>query len=125
MEIIRDIEQEPRGVYTGAIGYLKPDGGAQFNVAIRTAVVDERRGVVEFGVGSGVVWDSDPDREYDECLLKGSVLGRRPEPFDLLETIRWTPGEGFFLLERHLDEAPGVRAVLRIRLPGSPDSRGA
>jgi para-aminobenzoate synthetase/4-amino-4-deoxychorismate lyase len=102
MEIIRDIEHEPRGVYTGAIGYLTPDGGAQFNVAIRTAVVDERRGALEFGVGSGVVWDSDPDREYDECLLKGSVLGRRPEPFDLLETIRWTPEEGFFLLERHL-----------------------
>jgi para-aminobenzoate synthetase/4-amino-4-deoxychorismate lyase len=65
-------------------------------------VVDHRSGALEFGVGSGVVWDSDPEEEYEECLLKGSVLGRVPQPFELLETLRWTPGEGFFLLERHL-----------------------
>ena len=41
-------------------------------------------------------------REYEECLLKGSVLGRRPPAFELLETLRWTPDEGFFLLDRHL-----------------------
>lgn len=103
MGIIRALERRPRGVYAGAVGYVAPDGRAQFNVAIRTAVVDERRGTIAFGVGSGVVWDSDPAREYEECLLKGSVLGQRPGRFDLLETMRWTPADGFALLDRHLD----------------------
>lgn len=103
MQIIRSLEPDARGIYTGAIGYVAPDGRAQFNVAIRTAVIDLRAGRLDFGVGSGIVWDSDLDQEYDECLLKGSVLGQRPEPFELLETMRWTSGEGFYLLERHLD----------------------
>ena len=102
MEILRDLEPEARGVYTGAVGYVAPGGDAQFNVAIRTAVVDEGQGTVSFGVGSGIVWDSSATAEYDECLLKGAILGRAAPAFDLLETMRWTPGEGFFLLERHL-----------------------
>ena len=102
MEILKDLEPESRGVYTGAVGYVAPGGDAQFNVAIRTAVVDEGRGTVSFGVGSGIVWDSDAAAEYDECLLKGTVLGRAAAAFDLLETLRWTPDGGFFLLERHL-----------------------
>jgi para-aminobenzoate synthetase/4-amino-4-deoxychorismate lyase len=71
-------------------------------VAIRTAVVDREAGAVEFGVGSGIVWDSDAADEYAECLLKGSILGRRAPRFDLLETLRWSPPEGFFLLDRHM-----------------------
>ena len=102
MEILKELEGEPRGVYTGAVGHVRPDGNARFSVAIRTAVVDHRRGSVEFGIGSGIVWDSDPEEEYEECLLKGSVLGQRPAPFDLLETLRWRPDEGFWLLDRHL-----------------------
>ncbi len=94
MEIVRELEGHPRGVYTGAIGHVRPDGSARFTVAIRTAVVDRVGGRVEFGVGSGIVWDSVAGDEYDECLLKGSVLGRRPRPFELLETMRWTPAEG-------------------------------
>ena len=58
MGIIQNLEASPRGVYTGAIGYLSPNGRGHFNVAIRTAVVDRERGVAEFGVGSGIVWDS-------------------------------------------------------------------
>lgn len=102
MEIIETIEREPRGVYTGAVGWVAPGGEGRFNVAIRTAVVDARARALEFGVGSGVVWDSEWEREYNECLLKGSILDRRPSSFELLETLRWTPGEGFFLLDRHL-----------------------
>lgn len=103
MEILRELEPEPRGIYTGAIGHVPPDGNAVFNVAIRTAVVDRVRRSVEFGVGSGIVWDSSAAAEYQECLLKGAVLGRRTPRFELLETMRWTPPEGFFLLDRHLD----------------------
>ncbi|MDR1989273.1 MAG: aminodeoxychorismate synthase component I [Acidobacteriaceae bacterium] len=103
MQLLAQIEAEPRGVYTGAIGYVTPDGEAQFNVAIRTAVVDRRAETVEFGVGSGVVWDSDADAEFEECLLKGRILGQRAETFELLETLRWTVDHGYFLRERHLD----------------------
>jgi para-aminobenzoate synthetase/4-amino-4-deoxychorismate lyase len=101
MEIIAGLETRPRGVYTGAIGYLEPDGRMQFSVAIRTAVVDERQHTLDFGVGSGIVWDSVADREYDECLVKGSILRRTPS-FQLLETMKWTPEEDVVLFERHL-----------------------
>jgi para-aminobenzoate synthetase/4-amino-4-deoxychorismate lyase len=102
MEILTELEPGPRGIYTGAMGYVAPGGDAQFNVAIRTAVVDETRGTVSFGVGSGIVWDSKSGGEYDECLLKAAVLGRVPPNFELLETMRWTPDGGFFLLDRHM-----------------------
>src|SRR5665213_82253 len=103
MELLNELEGEPRGVYTGAIGHVSPDGNARFNVAIRTAVVNRAQERVDFGIGSGIVWDSDPSAEYGECLLKGSVLGRRPVAFELLETTRWRSGDGFLLLDRHLD----------------------
>jgi para-aminobenzoate synthetase/4-amino-4-deoxychorismate lyase len=103
MEIIRELENGPRGVYTGAIGFWGPDRRAQFNVAIRTAVVDCETGRAEYGAGGGIVWDSDPEAEYRECLLKTKVLTATRPDFDLLETLRWNPGEGFFLLDRHLD----------------------
>jgi para-aminobenzoate synthetase/4-amino-4-deoxychorismate lyase len=102
MEILAGLEPEPRGVYTGAVGYIAPGGDAQFNVAIRTAVVDEVHQRISFGVGSGIVWDSTADAEYEECLLKAAVLGRSIPAFELLETLRWSPEAGFDLLERHL-----------------------
>jgi len=75
MQIIRALEQEPRGVYCGSIGFFAPGlRQAIFNVAIRTVVLDHARGAGEMGVGSGVVWDSDPAAEYRECLLKARFL---------------------------------------------------
>lgn len=102
MELLTDLELQPRGVYTGAIGYIAPGGAARFNVAIRTALIDRVAGRLQFGIGSGIVWDSDVDEEYDECLLKGRVLTARSPEFDLLETLRWAPREGFTLLDRHM-----------------------
>jgi para-aminobenzoate synthetase / 4-amino-4-deoxychorismate lyase len=102
MQIIRALEPEPRGVYTGAIGYAAPDGRAHFNVAIRTVVIDRERRRAAFGVGSGIVWDSVDRDEYDECLLKAAMLARPVEPFELLETIGWDPTGGFRLLPEHL-----------------------
>ena len=75
MEVIREVEVGPRGVYCGAIGSASPAAGgfrAAFSVPIRTATVQHGRG--RYGVGSGIVWDSDPAAEYAECLLKGRVL---------------------------------------------------
>lgn len=105
MRIINDLEPNPRGVYTGSIGFIAPDRRAQFNVAIRTATIDRQRGRAVYHVGSGVVWDSDARDEYDECLLKARVLHARPNnaaDFRLLESLRWAPDEGYFLLEYHL-----------------------
>ena len=102
MAIISELERRPRGVYTGAVGYVAPDGSAQFSVGIRTAVIDVASERLTYGVGSGIVWDSDAAAEYQECLLKAAIFERRPQVFDLLETLRWSPTDGFFLLDRHL-----------------------
>jgi para-aminobenzoate synthetase / 4-amino-4-deoxychorismate lyase len=101
MEIIRELEALPRGVYTGAIGHIAPDGNAQFNVAIRTLFIDSDGGG-EMGIGSGVVSDSRVDAEFEECLLKARFLTDADAPFELIETLRWEPNTGFYLLERHL-----------------------
>lgn len=101
MQIIRDLEDQPRGVYCGAIGLIAPNGDAFFNVAIRTLVLrPDGRG--EMGIGSGVVFDSDPDAEYDECLLKAAFLVRSSPQVGLVETLRWQADVGYVLLERHL-----------------------
>ena len=72
MQRIRELEDGPRGVYCGALGYAAPGGEAAFNVAIRTAVVADGAG--RYDVGSGVVWDSRAEAEYAECRLKARVL---------------------------------------------------
>ena len=102
VEIIRELEAEPRGVYTGAIGMLGPDGAARFNVAIRTLTLfADRQG--EIGIGSGVVQDSQADEEYDECLLKMKFLTEPPQNFELIETMRFDSASGVYLLDRHLE----------------------
>lgn len=101
MDIIRHLEDRPRGVYTGAIGFAGPGRVAQFNVAIRTLQVDRRAGRAVYGIGSGIVWDSDAGREYEECRSKALVL--RPAPdFQIQTTLRWEPGSRYGLLPRHL-----------------------
>lgn len=101
MEIIRELEPQPRGVYTGAIGFIGPDRQARFSVAIRTVLVDRERRQAGYGVGSGLVWDSDTASEYEECRLKARVL-TTPRPwFQLLEALLWEPDSGYFLWAEH------------------------
>ena len=102
MSLITREEQTPRRIYTGTIGYMAPDRQAQFNVAIRTVLIDKTHGVAEYGVGGGIVWDSVSGDEYDECGTKAKVLCDPPVTFQLLETLLWTPSEGVFLKDRHL-----------------------
>lgn len=102
MQIIHELEEEPRGLYTGSIGYFSPERKAVFSVAIRTLVVDRRTDQAEFGVGSGIVHDSEPDLEYNECLLKSRFLTERPGEFELIETLRWEHRQGWVVLEEHL-----------------------
>ncbi len=101
IEIIRELETEPRGIYTGAIGMFAPNGDAHFNVAIRTLVID-RMGHGEMGIGSGIVHDSDAIAEYEECLLKARFLTEPSSPYSLIETMRWQADDGYYLLEYHL-----------------------
>jgi para-aminobenzoate synthetase/4-amino-4-deoxychorismate lyase len=102
MNIIAELETTPRKIYTGSIGFITPDRKARFNVAIRTAIIDQEQMKAEYGAGGGIVWDSTSADEYQEALLKARVLKQRPIEFSLLETLMWTPKEGYFLLEKHL-----------------------
>ncbi|MEM1207243.1 MAG: chorismate-binding protein, partial [Acidobacteriota bacterium] len=116
--LIRGLETGPRGIYTGSIGYLAPDGRSQMNVAIRTAVVDRRRGVATYGVGGGIVWDSEAEAEWQEARAKALALDpghRRGVPdgdFELFETLLWRRRRGYFLLERHLQRLSASAAHL-------------
>lgn len=153
MQIIDELEMQPRGLYTGAFGWLAPDGDCRFNVAIRTlhlpadtatrdaakdsaapasvGVAREGAEIASSGgqavrpgrrarlsVGSGIVIDADPAREYAECLLKAEFLTRFDPGFELIETLRLqqpaalAPGlppcaagmpRAYPLLGRHLD----------------------
>ncbi|MCP4749637.1 MAG: aminodeoxychorismate synthase component I [Proteobacteria bacterium] len=107
MEIIRELESTPRGIYTGAIGFLSPGGRAQFNVAIRTVTINRMSGLAEYGVGGGIVWDSDAEEEYRECLTKAAILHGGRKPFKLFESLLWDPEDGYFLLGEHLDRLSG------------------
>ncbi len=102
MEIIAELESSPRRVYTGTIGFITPERRAQFNVAIRTVLLHKTSGQTEYGVGSGIVWDSKPGNEYAECLTKTRVLRPVARDFELLETMLWSPSGGYRLLEYHL-----------------------
>ena len=103
-QIIRELEPFPRGIYTGAIGLLWPDGDMVFNVAIRTLAVESNTRRATLGVGGGITWGSTVESEYDESLLKASFLTERWPEFSLLETLALIEGE-YKLLERHLRRA--------------------
>jgi para-aminobenzoate synthetase/4-amino-4-deoxychorismate lyase len=102
MDIIRELEDFPRDLYTGTIGFLRPGGDCIFNVAIRTIVLDTQTSLATFGVGGAITADSTPDGEYGECVLKASFLSRPRPDFRVLETMVLETGQ-YFLLERHLE----------------------
>ena len=110
MEIVAALEQRPRGLYTGAVGYVRPDGDCTFNVAIRTIVIDRETGAATMGVGAGITADSAPRHEYDECLVKAAFTNLKreasPSSFLLLETMRLEDGDVTHL-NRHLARMAG------------------
>jgi len=107
MEIIDELEPDPRGIYTGAIGWFDPPGDGRafgdfcLSVPIRTLALEAGEGLRrgELGVGAGIVYDSDPQAEYAECKLKARFLTGLANEFELFETIKasWQDGP------RHLD----------------------
>lgn len=101
MTLIQQLENAPREVYCGAIGYIEPGGEAVFNVPIRTVVIDTEMNKATYGVGGGITRASTAAGEYDELVAKASFLKESPQPFQLLETMRLEDG-AYALLERHL-----------------------
>ena len=113
IEALAEIEEVPRGVYTGSIGRVDGrGGGAQFNVAIRTLTIAGGDGHATMGLGGGIVADSRADDEWDEALAKGAFLTTGQRVVDLIETMRFDPMEGLLLLERHLARLTASAAAL-------------
>ena len=114
MQCIAELESGPRELYTGALGWVAPGGDCRFNVAIRTFEVDDA-GHARLGVGSGIVIDADPAREYAECLLKARFLTGFDPGFELIETLRLEHG-AYPLLPLHLDRLRHSAAALGFTL---------
>ena len=123
MQLIAQIEDHPRGVYTGAIGFFSPRRTV-FNVAIRTLTLDAGSGAM--GVGSGIVIDSDPREEFRECRLKAEFLtspkDRLPDSFSLIESLLSQGGYArpYPFIDLHLDRLSDSAAYF-----GFPCDRGA
>jgi para-aminobenzoate synthetase/4-amino-4-deoxychorismate lyase len=98
MEVLRELEDSPRGAYCGALGHFAPDGSARFNVSIRTLTISGGAGVL--GIGGGVVQDSEGVSEYAECRLKARFFEDGRPPLQLIETLKWDGG--FVRLASHL-----------------------
>lgn len=110
MRLIRDLEAQPRGVYCGAIGLLRPDGSATFSVAIRTLTLGaERDGSrpASYHAGAGITWGSSAAAEWQEVQAKTRVVQpdflqqQNQDAFALIETLLWT-GREFALLSGHV-----------------------
>ena len=114
MEIIDDLETTPRGAYCGALGYIDPNGDACFNVGIRTLTLSGKR--LTYNVGSGLVYDSQAQDEYHECLLKADVLSQPPA--DIIETCLWTPKDGIVRGKAH--KARMMKSAKALGYPFNP-----
>lgn len=124
MQIIESLEAEARGLYTGSIGYLNPCSGGlgfegTFNVVIRTlSLTPLSDGIYQgvYGVGSGIVIDSDPAAEYRECGWKARFLNELRPNFGIFETLRAENGR-CTLLDRHLCRLKTSARALNLPLP--------
>ncbi|HEY4651798.1 MAG TPA: anthranilate synthase component I family protein [Pontibacter sp.] len=74
MQLIEELEATKRGLYSGAFGYITPEQDCDFNVVIRSIQYNATRKYLSFMVGSAITYDSDPEREYEECLLKAQAM---------------------------------------------------
>lgn len=124
MQIIESLETEARGLYTGSIGYLNPCSGGlgfegTFNVVIRTlSLTPLSDGIYQgvYGVGSGIVIDSDPATEYRECGWKARFLNELRPAFGIFETMR-VENRQCTLLDRHLCRLKTSAQALNLPLP--------
>lgn len=121
MNIIRELEAEPRQLYTGALGYMLPSGDFVFNVAIRTLVLNNyESGVNEgkMGIGSGIVYESETVKEWEECLLKAKFIKMINSPIQLIETFRYeAKSRSFLRLQLHLQRLAQSAMIFGFNLP--------
>ncbi|MEK7225056.1 MAG: anthranilate synthase component I family protein, partial [Bacteroidota bacterium] len=82
MELIEQYEQTRRGIFSGAVGYISPDGDFDFNVVIRSIMYNAATGYLSFQAGSGITWYSDPEKEWEECLMKAAAIKKVLEAKD-------------------------------------------
>jgi para-aminobenzoate synthetase component 1 len=74
MQLIEQLEQSKRGLYSGAVGYINPQKDFDFNVVIRSILYNQASKYLSMQVGGAIVYDSDPLSEYEECLLKSTTM---------------------------------------------------
>ena len=74
MKIIEELEETKRGLYSGAVGYFSPENDFDFNVVIRSILYNAQEKYVSFSVGSAITSQSNPEQEYEECLLKAKAM---------------------------------------------------
>jgi len=121
MEIINELEKEPRGVYTGAIGIIKPNKDFIFNVAIRTLIFKknfkEAFFIGEGGFGGGIVWDSNPVKEFEEAILKAQFFLSPLPYFALIESFFYEPNKDNPLLLFHFNRLKNSAHYFKFNLP--------
>lgn len=115
MQRIRQTEPQPRGLYCGSIGWMAPSGDFCLNVAIRTLVLDDS-GHGTYHVGGGIVHDSEPEQEWQECQWKARVLTQ--ELPALIETMRASAHGTIALIELHLNRLEASAHQLNYAWPG-------
>lgn len=120
MEIIHELEKEERKVYTGALGFITPEGNFLFNVAIRTLIfykLDKNFYKGEAGIGGGIVWDSVGEREYEEALLKAKFFTHTFPYFELVETFYFDPFSKNPLLPLHFKRLKNSASYFGFKIP--------
>ena len=115
MKIIEQIEKAPRGIYTGAIGYITPENDMCFNVPIRTAIL-QKDGRAELGVGGGIIHGSVCEDEYNECLLKAKFL-TSVQNYQLIESMLWdAAAQKLLRLDQHIARLTSSAEALNFQL---------
>lgn len=74
MEIIEELEESKRGLYSGAVGYFTPEGDFDFNVVIRSILYNKQQQYISFTVGGAITSRSIIEKEYEECLVKAEAM---------------------------------------------------
>ncbi len=115
MKIIEQIEKAPRGIYTGAIGYITPENDMCFNVPIRTAIL-QKDGSAELGVGGGIIHGSVCEDEYNECILKAKFL-TSVQKYQLIESMLWdAKTQKILRLDQHIARLTESAQALNFQL---------
>lgn len=121
MQIIDKLEKEKRNLYTGAIGYLEPSGDFQFNVGIRSVILNRSTSnslVGELGIGSGIVYESEAKEEWAECHLKSRFVKLINSSFQLIETFGYDGAtHSYRYLDLHLKRLQKSASIFSFQCP--------